>query len=135
MVILLTLLAIGGIFYGDVGMIYTMWAPANAFRHYGRDPYVYLTHPRANSNYGMTAAVGLSQSVLDFICVYGSNLLAKRYSAAAVRIIRYFRGVRRCVVKVPGATGYFHCQLYFPGPVCFILPVPLLDHDRLLLNR
>jgi len=80
-VILLTLLAIGTIFYGDVGMIYTV---------VGNRPMLYPTTDvidtyilralRANSNYGMTAAVGLSQSVLGFICVYGSNLLAKRYS-------------------------------------------------------
>ncbi len=80
-VILLTLLAIGGIFYGDVGMIYTI---------VGKKPMLYPTTDvidtyilralRENSNYGMIAAVGLSQSVLGFICVYGSNLLAKRYS-------------------------------------------------------
>ena len=79
--ILLTLLAIGGIFYGDVGMIYTV---------VGRKPQLYPTTDvidtyilralRENSNYGMIAAVGLSQSVLGFICVYGSNMLAKRYS-------------------------------------------------------
>lgn len=80
-VILLTLLAIGGIFYGDVGMIYTI---------IGKRPMLYPTTDvidtyilralRENSNYGMIAAVGLSQSVLGFICVFGSNLLAKRYS-------------------------------------------------------
>jgi putative aldouronate transport system permease protein len=81
LVILLTLLAIGGIFYGDVGMIYTI---------VGKKPMLYPTTDvidtyilralRENSNYGMIAAVGLSQSVLGFICVYGSNQLAKRYS-------------------------------------------------------
>lgn len=80
-VILLTLLAIGSIFFGDIGMIYTI---------VGHTPMLYPTTDvidtyilralRANSNYGMTAAVGLSQSVLGFICVFGSNLLAKRYS-------------------------------------------------------
>ena len=35
---------------------------------------------RTNANYGFSAAIGLLQSILGFICIYGSNLLVKRYS-------------------------------------------------------
>ncbi len=80
-IILLTLLAIGTIFYGDIGMIYTIvgHSPTLFPTTDVIDTYI-LRALKSNTNYGMTAAVGLSQSVLGFICVYGSNLLAKRYS-------------------------------------------------------
>jgi len=35
---------------------------------------------RTNSNYGFSAAIGLLQSVLGFMCIFGSNWLVKRYS-------------------------------------------------------
>ncbi|MCL5996666.1 MAG: ABC transporter permease subunit [Chloroflexi bacterium] len=80
-IILLVLLDIGKIFYGDVGMIYAVIGnQANLFSTTDViDTYI-LRALQSNSNYGMSAAVGLSQSVLGFICVFGSNWLVKKYS-------------------------------------------------------
>ncbi len=79
--IILVLLAIGRIFYGDYGMLYAL---------VGYRPLVYETTDvidtyilralRNNVNFGMTSAVGLSQSLLGFICVLGANLAVKRWS-------------------------------------------------------
>lgn len=80
-IIILTLLAIGRIFYGDYGMLYAL---------VGLKPMLYETTDvidtyilralRTNVNFGMTSAVGLSQSLLGFICVLGSNLVVKWWS-------------------------------------------------------
>jgi putative aldouronate transport system permease protein len=80
-IILLVLLDIGRIFYGDVGMIYAVIGnQANLFATTDViDTYI-LRALQSNSNYGMSAAVGLSQSVLGFICVFGSNWMVKKYS-------------------------------------------------------
>jgi putative aldouronate transport system permease protein len=80
-IILLTLLAIGGIFYGDFGMIYAviggraMLYPTTDVI----DTYI-IRALQTTVNLGMSTAVGLSQSVLGFICVFGSNLLARWWS-------------------------------------------------------
>lgn len=78
---LLVLLDIGRIFFGDFGMIYALvgdkaqlYATTDVI-----DTYL-LRALRTNSNYGFSAAIGLLQSVLGFILIYGSNLLVKRYS-------------------------------------------------------
>lgn len=80
-VILLTLLAIGRIFYGDLGMIYAV--VGNKAMLYSTtdviDTYI-LRALASNANYGFSAAVGLSQAVLGFIFVFGSNWLVKQYS-------------------------------------------------------
>jgi putative aldouronate transport system permease protein len=80
-IILLTLLAIGRIFYGDLGMIYAV--VGNKAMLYPTtdviDTYI-LRALATNANYGFSAAVGLSQSVLGFIFVFGSNWLVKKYS-------------------------------------------------------
>jgi putative aldouronate transport system permease protein len=80
-IILLTLLAIGRIFYGDLGMIYAV--VGNKAMLYSTtdviDTYI-LRALASNANYGYSAAVGLSQAVLGFICVFGSNWLVKKYS-------------------------------------------------------
>jgi putative aldouronate transport system permease protein len=80
-IILLTLLAIGRIFFGDLGMIYavigtqaTLYPTTDVI-----DTYV-LRALTTNANYGFSAAVGLSQSILGFIFVFGSNWLVKKYS-------------------------------------------------------
>jgi putative aldouronate transport system permease protein len=80
-IILLVLLDIGRIFFGDFGMIYALvgdkaqlYATTDVI-----DTYL-LRALRTNANYGFSAAIGLLQSVLGFICIYGSNLLVKRYS-------------------------------------------------------
>jgi putative aldouronate transport system permease protein len=80
-VFLMILLAIGRIFYGDVGMIYAL------IRDYAElypttdviDTYL-LRALRVNSNYGFTAAVGMVQSMVGLVLVLGSNWLVRRYS-------------------------------------------------------
>ncbi|MDI7274399.1 MAG: ABC transporter permease subunit [Anaerolineae bacterium] len=79
--VILTLLAVGRIFYGDYGMLYAL---------VGQRPMLYQTTDvidtyilrglRANLNFGIMSAVGLSQSLLGFICVLGSNLLVRWWS-------------------------------------------------------
>lgn len=80
-IILLTLLAIGRIFYGDFGMIYAI--VGNSASLYPTtdviDTYI-IRALRSTINFGMSTAVGLSQSVLGFICVFGSNWLVKKWS-------------------------------------------------------
>jgi putative aldouronate transport system permease protein len=80
-VILLTLLAIGSIFYGDFGMIYAvvgdralLYPTTDVI-----DTYI-MRALRLNANYGFNSAVGLLQSVLGFICIFGANLIARWYS-------------------------------------------------------
>jgi putative aldouronate transport system permease protein len=81
-IILLTLLSIGRIFYGDFGMIYTV-VGSNALLYPTTDvidTYI-IRAMQTTTNFGMSTAVGLSQSVLGFICVFGSNWLVKKWSA------------------------------------------------------
>lgn len=80
-IILLVLLDIGRIFFGDFGMIYALvgdkaqlYATTDVI-----DTYL-LRALRSNANYGFSAAIGLLQSVLGFICIFGSNWLVKKYS-------------------------------------------------------
>jgi putative aldouronate transport system permease protein len=79
--ILLVLLAIGRIFYGDFGMIYAiigssaaLWPTTDVI-----DTYI-IRALQSTANFGMSTAVGLSQSVLGFICVFGSNWIARMWS-------------------------------------------------------
>jgi putative aldouronate transport system permease protein len=82
-IILMILLSIGRIFYGDLGMIYAL------IRDYAElypttdviDTYL-LRALRVNSNYGFSAAVGLIQSVVSLVLVFGSNWLVRKYSAS-----------------------------------------------------
>lgn len=80
-IVLLTLLAIGKVFFGDVGMLYALIG--NRAQLYPTtdviDTYI-LRALSSNSNYGFSAAAGLLQAVLGFIMVFGSNWLAKVYS-------------------------------------------------------
>jgi len=80
-VILLTILSIGSIFYGDFGMIYTFVGDNSVlFRTTDViDTYVFRSLRTANSM-GMSAAVGLYQSFIGFILVVFANRLAKRFS-------------------------------------------------------
>ena len=80
-IILLVLLSIGRIFYGDFGMIYAiigssaaLWPTTDVI-----DTYI-IRALQSTVNFGMSTAVGLSQSVLGFICVFGSNWIAKKWS-------------------------------------------------------
>ena len=80
-VILLVLLDIGRIFFGDFGMIYAVIGDKAQLYETTDVIDTYLLRAlRNNSNYGFSAAVGLLQSVLGFICIYGSNWLVKKYS-------------------------------------------------------
>jgi len=80
-IILLVLLDIGRIFFGDFGMIYAVIGDkAQLFETTDVIDTYLLRALRNNSNYGFSAAVGLLQSVLGFICIFGSNWLVKMYS-------------------------------------------------------
>lgn len=80
-VILLTILSVGSIFYGDFGMIYTLIGD-NAILFPTTDvidTYVFRSI-RTSGSMGMSAAVGLYQSLIGFVLVLATNKLAKRYS-------------------------------------------------------
>lgn len=80
-IILLVLLDIGRIFFGDFGMIYAVIGDkAQLYRTTDVIDTYLLRALRTNSNYGFSAAVGLVQSVLGLICIFGSNWLVKKYS-------------------------------------------------------
>ncbi|WP_235550761.1 ABC transporter permease [Paenibacillus sp. Soil787] len=80
-VILLLLLAVGGIFYGDIGMIYAI-VGKNALLYPTTDvidTYVY----RALTDLGdisMSAAVGFFQSVVGFVLVVAANQITRKLS-------------------------------------------------------
>jgi len=81
MIILITLLAVGRIFYGNFGMIYAI-VGNNALLYATTDvidTYV-IRALQTTVNFGMSTAVGLSQSVLGFIFVFGSNWIVKKWS-------------------------------------------------------
>lgn len=80
-IILLVLLDIGRIFFGDFGMIYAVIGDKAQLYETTDVIDTYLLRAlRNNSNFGFSAAVGLLQSVMGFICIYGSNWLVKKYS-------------------------------------------------------
>jgi len=79
--IVLTLLAIGRIMNSDFGMIYgivgdnsMLYPTTNVI-----DTYVYRAL-RQMGDIGMSSAAGLYQSVVGFVLVLGSNLVARRFS-------------------------------------------------------
>jgi putative aldouronate transport system permease protein len=79
--IVLTLLSIGRIMNSDFGMIYgivgdnsMLYPTTNVI-----DTYVYRAL-RQMGDIGMSSAAGLYQSVVGFVLVLGSNLLARRFS-------------------------------------------------------
>jgi putative aldouronate transport system permease protein len=77
--IIMTLLAIGRIFYADFGMFYYVTRD-NSLLYSTTDvidTYVYRAL-RVNSDIGMAAAVGLYQSVVGFALVFASNWLVNR---------------------------------------------------------
>jgi putative aldouronate transport system permease protein len=79
--ILLTLLAVGRIFYGDAGLLYTVTSPFVALYPTTDIIETYIIRAlRTNVNFGLTTAMGLLQSVMGFVFVMGSNWLVKRYS-------------------------------------------------------
>jgi len=79
--VVLTLLAIGRIMNSDFGMIYGIIADNSMLYPTTNviDTYVYRAL-RQMGDIGMSAAAGLYQSVVGFVLVLGSNLLARRFS-------------------------------------------------------
>ncbi|GMK42488.1 sugar ABC transporter permease [Paenibacillus sp. CCS19] len=80
--VLLTLFGIGGIFHGDIGMIYAI---------VGDNPYLYDTTDvidtyvfrmlRQMNDMSMSTAIGLYQSLVGFVIVYITNYFAKKYDS------------------------------------------------------
>lgn len=77
--VMLLILSIGGIFYGDFGMIYALIGDNPLLRSTTDviDTFVYRAL-RLNNDYGMSSAVGLFQSVVGFVMVISANAVAKR---------------------------------------------------------
>jgi putative aldouronate transport system permease protein len=80
-IIIMSLLSIGGMLRGDFGTIYSIIGDNGLlFQHTDViDTYVFRAIKGA-ADFGTTAAVGLYQSVVGFILVYGSNALVKKYN-------------------------------------------------------
>lgn len=79
-IMILTLLSIGRIFFGDFGMIYGLIGD-NAMLFSTTDvidTYVYRAL-RQMSDFGMAGAVGFFQSVMGFVVVLVSNQLARKF--------------------------------------------------------
>ena len=78
-IILLTILKIGKIFYSDFGMFYFLTRDAGPLYPVADviDTYVYRAL-RITGDIGMASAVGLYQSIVGFLLVLGSNLVARR---------------------------------------------------------
>ncbi len=79
-IIILTLISVGRIFYGNFGMIYALVGD-NGLLYKTTDvidTYVFRAM-RSNGSYGMATAVTIYQSVLGFIVVIIANKLARRY--------------------------------------------------------
>lgn len=81
-IVLLLLIALGGIFRGDFGMIYSLVGDNGMLLSTTEiiDTYVYRAM-RINAQYGMAAAVGLYQSIMGLILVLLANWLTKRYDS------------------------------------------------------
>ncbi|NOU75277.1 ABC transporter permease subunit [Paenibacillus sp. LMG 31458] len=80
-IIILTLMSIGRIFFGDFALIYAI-VENNGLLYETTDvidTYIYRSMITGGGEYGMMTAVGLCQSVVGFIVVLGSNWLVKKY--------------------------------------------------------
>lgn len=83
-IIMLTIMSVGKIFYGDFGMIYAMVGDNSLLFPTTDVIDTYLLRAMLqNTNMGMTAAIGLVQSVLGFIFVVLANALANKVSPDA----------------------------------------------------
>lgn len=78
---ILTLIAVGKIFTGDFGMIYALVGdnPLLYSTTDVIDTYVYRAMRKLN-DFGMSAAVGLTQSVMGFILIVITNAVVRRFS-------------------------------------------------------
>jgi putative aldouronate transport system permease protein len=76
---MLLIMSVGGIFYGDFGMIYALVGDNPMLRSTTDviDVFVYRAL-RINNDIGMSSAVGLFQSVLGFITVVAANKIIKK---------------------------------------------------------
>ncbi len=77
---IMTLMAVGRIFYGDFGMMYAIIRDNSALMPIAEviDTYVYRTFKNTGDP-SLSMAVGLYQSVVGFILVFTSNRLVRRY--------------------------------------------------------
>lgn len=80
-ILIMTLLSIGSMLRGDFGTIYSIVGDNGLLFENTDviDTYVFRAIKGA-ADFGTTAAVGLYQSVVGFILVYGSNALVKKYN-------------------------------------------------------
>jgi putative aldouronate transport system permease protein len=80
-ILILLLLSVGRIFYGDFGMIYAIVGDNGVLFPTTDviDTYVFRAL-REYGDFGMTAAVGLFQSAVGFVLVVIANWVARRYS-------------------------------------------------------
>ncbi|HBS44994.1 MAG TPA: sugar ABC transporter permease [Paenibacillus sp.] len=80
-IIILTLMSIGRIFFGDFALIYAVIENNGLLFETTDviDTYIYRSMITGGGDYGMITAIGLCQSVVGFIVVLGSNWMAKRY--------------------------------------------------------
>jgi putative aldouronate transport system permease protein len=79
--IMLLILSIGALFYGDFGMIFALIGDNPLLRPTTDviDTFVYRAL-RVNNDIGMSSAIGLFQATVGFIMVITANGLAKRFS-------------------------------------------------------
>lgn len=84
-VIVLTLLAIGRIFYGDFGMIYSIVKDNGLLLSTTEviDTYVFRAM-RTTGEFSLSTAIGLYQSCAGFVLVLSSNWLAKKVRGSAL---------------------------------------------------
>ena len=78
---MMTLLAIGKIFYSDFGLFYQVTQNSGAIFSTTNtiDTYVYRALMQMG-DVGMAAAAGVYQSVVGFLIVLATNLLIRKYS-------------------------------------------------------
>ena len=81
-VVLLVLLGIGNMFRGDFGMIYQLTGDSGSLQSTTDviDTFVYRAM-RVNGQYGLSAAIGLYQSVMGLALVLLTNGLIRRYDS------------------------------------------------------
>lgn len=79
-IVILLLLAIGRIFYGDFGMIYGLVGDNSLLFSTTDviDTYVFRAL-RTLNDVGMSSAIGLLQSFIGFLFVFGANAIVRRY--------------------------------------------------------
>lgn len=78
-VVMLTIMAVGKVFYGDFGMIYAIVGDNGVLYNATDviDTYVFRTM-RTIGSPSQAMAISLFQACMGFICVWGTNYLAKK---------------------------------------------------------